>query len=122
MVIVPEQAEVTAEVTLENKDIGFVGVGQEAEVKLETFLFTRYGSVKAQVQRVTADAINDEKKGAVFLATLVLKQTSIDIDGKPVRLSPGMSLTAEIKTGKRRVIDYLLSPVQRAGSESLRER
>lgn len=122
MVIVPEQAEVTAEVTLENKDIGFVSVGQDAEVKLETFLYTRYGAVKAQVQRVTADAVNDEKKGAVFMATLVLNQTSIDIDGKAVRLSPGMSLTAEIKTGQRRVIEFLLSPVQRAGSESLRER
>ncbi len=122
MVIVPEQAEVTAEVTLENKDIGFVSVGQDAEVKLETFLYTRYGAVKAQVQRLTADAVNDEKKGAVFMATLVLKQTTIDIDGKPVRLAPGMSLTAEIKTGQRRIIEYLLSPVQRAGSESLRER
>lgn len=122
MVIVPEAAEVTAEVTLENKDIGFVSVGQNAEVKLETFLYTRYGAVPAQVQRVTADAVNDEKKGAVFIATLLLKQASIDIDGKPVRLSPGMSLTAEIKTGQRRMIEYLLSPVQRAGSESLRER
>lgn len=122
MVIVPEQAEVTAEVTLENKDIGFVSVGQDAEVKLETFLYTRYGAVKAHVQRVTADAVNDEKKGAVFMATLVLKQTSIDIDGRAVRLSPGMSLTAEIKTGQRRIIEYLLSPVQRASSESLRER
>lgn len=122
MVIVPEQAEVTAEVTLENKDIGFVSVGQDAEVKLETFLYTRYGAVPAQVLRVTADAVNDEKKGAIFMATLLLKRTTIDIDGKPVRLSPGMSLTAEIKTGKRRVIEYLLSPVQRAGSESLRER
>ena len=83
-------------------------------MKLETFLYTRYGAVKAQVQRVTADAVNDEKKGAVFMATLVLKQTSIEIDGKAVRLSPGMSLTAEIKTGQRRVIEYLLSPVQRA--------
>lgn len=122
MVIVPEQAEVTAEVTLENKDIGFVSVGQDAEVKLETFLYTRYGAVKAKVQRVTADAVNDEKKGAVFITTLVLKQTTIDIEGKAVRLSPGMSLTAEIKTGQRRIIEYLLSPVQRASSESLRER
>lgn len=122
MVIVPAQAEVIAEVTLENKDIGFVSVGQDAEVKLETFLYTRYGAVKAQVQRVTADAVNDEKKGAVFIATLLLKETTIDIDGKAVGLSPGMSLTAEIKTGQRRIIEYLLSPVQRAGSESLRER
>lgn len=122
MVIVPDAAEITAEVTLENRDIGFVSVGQDAEVKLETFLFTRYGVVPAQVLRVSADAVNDEKKGAVFLATLLLRQPTINVDGKDVRLSPGMSLTAEIKTGQRRVIEYLLSPVQRAGSESLRER
>lgn len=122
MVIVPEAAEVTAEVTLENKDIGFVTAGQDAEVKLETFLYTRYGTVPARVQRVSADAVDDEKKGAVFLAALVLSQPDIQIDGKEVRLSPGMSLTAEIKTGQRRVIEYLLSPVQRAGSESMRER
>lgn len=58
----------------------------------------------------------------VFPATLQLKARQINIDGKPVRLGPGMSLTAEIKTGSRRVIEYLLSPIQRAGSESLRER
>jgi hemolysin D len=122
MVVVPEEAAVTAEVTLDNKDIGFVSAGQEAEIKLETFTYTRYGTVKAQVKRVTADAVNDEQRGAIFPATLVLAATVIDVDGKPVKLSPGMSLTAEIKTGKRRVIEYLLSPVQRAATESLKER
>jgi hemolysin D len=89
---------------------------------LETFPFTRYGTVPATVQWVTADAVNDEKKGAIFPATLALKATQIDVDGKPIRLSPGMNLTAEIKTGQRRVIELLLSPIQRAGNESLRER
>jgi hemolysin D len=74
---------VTAEVTLENKDIGFVSVGQDVEIKLQMFLYTRYGSVKVQVQRVTADAINHEKRGAVFLATLVLKQTSSTLTANP---------------------------------------
>lgn len=122
MVIVPEDASVTAEVTLENKDIGFVSVGQEAEIKLETFTFTRYGTVKAIVKTVTGDAVNDEKRGAIFPVTLSLGKTSIDVDGKAVRLSPGMNVTAEIKTGRRRVIEFLLSPVQRAVGESLRER
>lgn len=72
--------------------------------------------------RVTADAVNDEKRGAIFPVTLAMKQSQIDVDGKSIRLAPGMNVTAEIKTGKRRVIEYLLSPVQRAGSESLRER
>jgi len=122
MVIVPEDAQVTAEVTLENKDIGFVNTGQNAEIKLETFPFTRYGTVNATVKTVTADAVNDEKRGAIFPVLLSMAQPTIDVDGKRIRLSPGMNLTAEIKTGQRRVIEYLLSPVQRATSESLRER
>lgn len=122
MVIVPDGARMTAEVTLENKDIGFVLPGQEAAIKLETFPFTRYGTLDAKVRTVTADAVNDEKRGAIFPVILSLNATTIDVDGRPVRLSPGMNLTAEIKTGKRRIIEYLLSPVQRAASESLRER
>ncbi len=122
MVIVPNEAEMTAEVTLENRDIGFVEAGQEATIKMETFLYTRYGTVPATVQWVTPDAVNDEKRGAIFPATLILKAKQMDVDGKKVNLSPGMSLTAEIRTGKRRVIEYLLSPIQRAGNESLRER
>lgn len=122
MVIVPRDAEVTAEVTLDNKDIGFVRAGQPAEVKLETFAYTRYGTVPATVRNVTADAVTDEKRGAVFAVTLALGHESIDIDGRAVRLAPGMNLTAEIKTGRRRVIEYLLSPVQRHATESLKER
>ncbi|QAZ40906.1 HlyD family type I secretion periplasmic adaptor subunit [Methylibium sp. Pch-M] len=122
MVIVPKDAEVTAEVVIDNKDIGFVNAGQAAAIKLETFPFTRYGTVEATVKSVTADAVSDEKRGAIFPATLSLNQSSIDIDGKRIALSPGMNLTAEIKTGRRRVIEYLLSPVQRHVAESMKER
>ncbi|MFN4004789.1 MAG: HlyD family type I secretion periplasmic adaptor subunit, partial [Hylemonella sp.] len=86
------------------------------------FPYTRYGTVEAKVEVVTADAVTDEKKGSYYPAILTLSQKDMNIDGKRVPLSPGMTLTAEIKTGKRRVIEFLLSPVQRAGSESLRER
>lgn len=126
LVLVPDQAEVSAEVVIDNKDIGFVREGQVAQVKLETFPFTRYGTVEATVNWVTADAVVQVREGqpqnAVFPATLQLKQHSLDIDGKRIRLAPGMNLSAEIKTGRRRVIDYLLSPVQTALSESLGER
>jgi hemolysin D len=133
MVIVPWAGEgaapVTAEVMLDNKDIGFVNPGQAVEIKLETFPYNRYGTVAATVQRVTADAVLRDKRSegggaetAVFPAVLALSATHINIDGKQIRLSPGLALTAEIKTGKRRVIDYLLSPIQKAGNESLRER
>jgi len=66
MVIVPDGAQVTPEVTLDNKDISFVSPTQEAAIKLETFPYTRYGTVDATVKTVTADAVNDEKRGAIF--------------------------------------------------------
>ncbi len=121
MVIVPDGAEVTAEVTLENKDIGFVRVGQAAEIKLETFNFTRYGTVKATVSQITADAINDEKRGALFPITLELKQNHINIEGRPIKISPGMNVTAKIITNKRKIAEYFSSPLHRYSSEGLRE-
>ena len=122
LVVVPDDAEVTAEVSIDNKDIGFVRVGQTVAVKLEAFNFTRYGTVPATVKSVVADAVNDEKRGAIFPAVLTLDQATISVDGKRIGLSPGTNVTAEIKTGKRRVIEYLLSPVQKVASESLKER
>ena len=105
MIVVPDSATVTAEVSIANQDIGFVNAGQMAEVKLETFPYTKYGTVKARVDIVTADAVTDEKKGSYYPATLTLSQKDMLIDGKRVNLSPGMNITAEIKTGQRRVIE-----------------
>ena len=122
MVVVPKDAEVTAEVVIDNKDIGFIRAGQAVEVKFETFPFTRYGTVSAQVKRMAADAVADEKRGAIFPATLTLARGAIEINGQRVALTPGMNLSAEIKTGRRRVADFLLSPIQQAANESLRER
>jgi len=122
MIVVPDSPTVTAEVTIANQDIGFVNAGQTAAVKLETFSYTKYGTVQATVDVVTADAVTDDKKGSYYPAILTLSQKDMLIDGKRIPLSPGMNITAEIKTGQRRIIEYLLSPVQRAGSESLRER
>ena len=122
MIVVPRDAQVTAEVVVENKDIGFVNAGQVAAIKLETFPFTRYGTIEAKVASVTADAVTDEKRGAIFPALLALTRNNIVVDGKSIHLSPGMNVTAEIRTGKRRVIEYLLAPVQTALSESLGER
>ena len=122
MIIVPDSAQLSAEVSVANQDIGFVDAGQVAQIKLETFPYTKYGTVPATVAIVTADAVMDDKKGFYYPATLTLGQKEILVDGKRLRLSPGMNVTAEIKTGQRRVIEYLLSPLVKAGSESLRER
>lgn len=122
MVLVPDDAAVTAEVQLENKDIGFVRVGQAASVKLETFPYTRYGTVAARLQSLSADAVVDEKRGATFAATLAFAKPYIEVDGRRVKLAPGMNITAEVKTGRRRVIDFWLSPLQERVQEALRER
>ncbi|OYQ41423.1 hemolysin activation protein [Rhodoferax sp. TH121] len=122
MVVVPDSKQVTAEVSIANQDIGFVNAGQDAEIKLETFSFTKYGTVKATVDNVSADAVTDEKRGSFYPAILTLEKKDMLIDGKQIPISPGMNITAEIKTGKRRIIEFLLSPVQKMGSESLRER
>lgn len=123
MVIVPASEEVTAMVNVANLDIGFVNAGQEAEIKLETFAYTKYGTVKARVTVLSGDAVTDEKTGTSFYpATLTLMRRQMDVDGKKVAISPGMNVTAEIKTGKRRIIEYLISPIERARHESLRER
>jgi hemolysin D len=122
MVIVPDGARVTAEVTVANQDIGFVREGQEAQVKLETFNFTRYGTVPATVRRVSADAVVDDKGGAFFTATLSFERDTLSVEGRTVRLAAGMNLVAEITTGRRRVIEYLTQPVRQALAESLRER
>ena len=122
MVIVPDEAPVTAEVMLENKDIGFVRVGDAAAIKLEAFPFTRHGTLPATVTRVSPDAIDHEQLGPRFAVTLTLAARDIEVDGARVPLRPGMALSAEVRTGSRRVIGFLLSPLERVRSESLQER
>lgn len=122
MVIVPRDNPLEVEAFLENKDIGFVRPQQAAQVKVETFAYTKYGTIAATVTSVSHDAINDEKRGLIYSARVKMSQASMLVEGAPVSLSPGMAVTVEIKTGKRRVIEYFLSPLLQHTSESLRER
>ncbi|PWK30690.1 HlyD family type I secretion periplasmic adaptor subunit [Cupriavidus plantarum] len=122
MIIVPKDESLEIEAFVENKDIGFVVPGQEATVKLETFQYTKYGTVDGIVTSVSDDAINDEKRGLVYSMRVKLSRAWIDVEGKRVNFTPGMAATAEIKTGKRKVIEYFLSPLMQYADESLRER
>ncbi len=122
LVVVPSEEALEIEATVLNKDIGFVRPGQPVTVKVDSFPYTRYGYLTGKVVSVSHDAAQDEKLGLVFPARVKLERATLHIDGVQVRLSAGMSLSAEIKTGKRRVIDYLLSPLQQHTTESLRER
>jgi hemolysin D len=122
MVIVPSDQPVEVEAMLENKDIGFVRPGQEVEIKVETFTFTKYGVVHGTVVSISNDAIEDEKRGLLYSARIQLKENSINVGGKQIALSPGMSVRTEVKTDQRKVIDYFLSPLQQYADESLEER
>lgn len=122
MVIVPSDNPLEVEAFFENKDIGFVKAGQEAAVKIETFQYTKYGTLDAQVTSVSHDAINDEKRGLIYSSRVRMPKTTLLVDGTEVSLSPGMAVTVEVKTGQRRVIEYFLAPLLQHGSEALRER
>lgn len=122
MAVVPSEETLEVEATVLNKDIGFVRAGQRATVKVESFPYTRYGYLEGEVQSVSHDAAQDERLGLIFPARVKLQNAALVIDGVKVQLTPGMNLSVEIKTGKRRVIDYLLSPLQTHADEAMRER
>lgn len=122
MQIVPKENVVEVEAFLENKDVGFVQAGQDAEVKIDAFDYAKYGTIKAKVRHVSQDAIQDDKKGLIYSTKVVLDKNTIFVDGKTMPLSAGMSVNVEIKTGTRRVIEYVLSPLVQHQREALHER
>jgi hemolysin D len=122
MVITPSDYQAEVEAFLENKDVGFVKIGQRAEVKVETFPFTRYGTLTGTVSFVSNDAVPDEKRGLIFQARVKLDQPTIRVDQRDVTLTPGMAVSAEISTGRRRVIEFFLDPIRKRVDEGLRER
>jgi hemolysin D len=144
MVIVPSDSHLEVEAMISNRDIGFISVGQQAEVKIDTFNFTRYGLLRGKVVSVSHDAIvrdkpdqktADKKPGGAlsdssepqgqelsYSSRVSLDQTQMLIEGRMVNLEPGMAVTVEVKTGTRRIIEFLMSPVLRYRQESLRER
>ena len=122
LVVVPDGTELEVEARLANRDVGFVRAGQTAAIKLEAFPFTRYGTVPGTVTRVSRDAVVDERQGLAYALRVSLGQQSIAVGSQSVDLAPGMAVTAEVKTGERRLIDFFLSPLLRYRDEGLRER
>lgn len=142
-VVVPADAVLEVEASVSNKDIGFIHPGQDAQVKVDTFNFTRYGLLHGHVVSVSSDAIvhdtarpgdNNKPNGAenessepkgqelVYAAHIALDQTQIKVDDTMANLLPGMAVTVEIKTGSRTLLSYLLSPLLRYSHNSMHER
>lgn len=122
LVVVPKEHLLEVEARVLNKDIGFVRAGQPATIKVESFPFTRYGVIAGEVTSVSRDAITDEKLGLYYAARVRVAKSTMHVDGVDVALSPGMAVTAEVTTGTRRLIEFLLSPVMEHVKESGRER
>ncbi|OKO77715.1 HlyD family type I secretion periplasmic adaptor subunit [Bradyrhizobium sp. NAS96.2] len=143
LVVVPSESRLEIEAMVSNSDIGFVHAGQQAEIKIDTFNFTRYGLLRGEVLSVSQDALirdrlqdraSDRALGATndtsepkgqelnYSARISLDRTRMQIDDRMVNLSPGMAVTVEIKTGSRTILSYLLSPLRRYRQETLRER
>ncbi len=122
MRIVPREEHLIVEAKLENKDIGFLEEGQTAAVKVAAYDYTKYGTIPAHVVHVSRDAIQDEKRGLLYSVIIALDRSYILVNGKDMPLSAGMVVDVEIKTGSRRVIEYVLSPLIQHTRESLHER
>jgi hemolysin D len=143
LVIVPMGSPIEIEATVNNRDIGFIHAGQDAEIKVDAFNFSRYGLIGGKVVSISSDAITRDKPAdkaragqdnasdessepanqeLVYAARVALSRVQMQVEDRLVDLSPGMAVTVEIKTGSRRIITYLLSPLLRYKQEALRER
>ncbi len=144
LTVVPDAGPIEVEAMVTNEDIGFVVPGQRAVVKVEAFPFTRYGTIDGTVRWVSRDAVAARDAGAqndaaagrpgtapagasggqgfVFPAIVSLGTDAITVDQKTIPLSAGLAVTVEIKTGERRVIDYLLAPLREVADQSGHER
>ena len=111
MSIVPTKAPVVAKVAVLNKDIGFVKTGMPVQIKVETFDFQKYGMYDGNVQLISKDSYEDEKQGMVFDVYIKPTTSFLLIEGKRQPLQTGMTLTAEIKVGKRRIIEFIIYPL-----------
>jgi hemolysin D len=146
MTIVPEDGPIEIEALILNRDIGFVEPGQDVVIKIDSFPFTRYGTINGKVTRVTRDAVDEQEfraqldtqsassqgksapasvprgQNLVFPATIQLEKHVISVNQHDMPLIPGMTVTVEIKTSDRRAIDYLLAPIREAVTQSGHER
>ena len=124
MTIVPHSAALEVDAQVMNRDVGHLKVGQRVINKVETFDFTRFGYIEGTVQWIGTDAVNDPKLGPVYPVRILLSsaQTPVSVNGLRGAVTAGMSVTSDIRTGERRMIEYFIAPMLRYKQEALRER
>ena len=117
--IVPSDAPLIIKANVLNKDIGFLKLDQEVAVKIDTFSFQKYGLLQGNIIEISKDAIEDEKLGLIYEIKIKPKSLDIKVEGETKQLEIGMSVIAEVKTGKRRVIELFIYPIIKYMDEGL---
>ncbi len=122
MEVVPEGTAMEVEAWMENQDVGFVTPNMPVEIKVDAFNFQKFGTLKGKVREISPDAIEDKERGQLYRVMVSLDEEKLHMDNRDLQVYPGMAVSAEIKTRKKRIIDFFLEPFQTYKSEALRER
>jgi hemolysin D len=122
MEVVPEGTPMEVEAWMENRDVGFVTPNMPAEIKVDAFNFQKFGTLKGKVREISPDAIEDKERGQLYRVMVSMDEEKLHMDNRDLQVYPGMAVSAEIKTRKKRIIDFFLEPFQTYKSEALRER
>jgi len=122
MQIVPVDDEMIVETRISPSDIGYISAGQNTLVKIDSFDYARFGGVDGKVRRISATTYLDEKRKPYYLAEIELERAWIDKGNQQLRIIPGMTVQADIKTGSKTILDYLLKPVSRGLANAFHER
>ena len=122
MEVVPEGTPMEVEAWMENQDVGFVIPQMPVEIKVDAFNFQKFGTLKGKVREISPDAIEDKERGQLYRVMVSLDEEKLHMDNRDLQVYPGMAVSAEIKTRKKRIIDFFLEPFQTYKSEALRER
>ncbi|MCX4274938.1 MAG: HlyD family type I secretion periplasmic adaptor subunit, partial [Candidatus Gastranaerophilales bacterium] len=119
LTIVPVNTPLCAKVSVLNKDVGFVKEGMPVQIKIDTFDFQKYGMLEGVVTKISKDSVEDEKQGLIYDVFISPNTHSLQVDGNWQEISTGMGLSAEIKTGKRRIIEFFIYPIIKYWSEAV---
>ena len=120
--IVPNADNLLAEVRISPRDVGHVEIGSTVLLKVDTYNYSLYGGIPSALTNVSASSFIDEKGNSYFKGYIELPQNYVGIDPAANRLTPGMTLVADIKTGEKTLMQYLLRPINNAIKTSFRER
>lgn len=122
MIVVPKGGLLVAEVRMFNRDAADVRAGQKVAIKLDAYPFTRYGTVAGRISTISSDAIEDEHLGLVYVVQIAATASAAELEKRDIHMTPGMAVTADIRTGRRSILSYLVSPVQAMAHDAGRER